>query len=340
MKPILYILILFISISGCSEESIINPLDSIASNDSTSEPTEIIKITDIDETDDSEEIDAGDTDDTTTTTTSTTTTTTIQSIITQDTIKFAIQTSNNAYFYDGTKLTQWKSGNIKKSGANEFVAGSKIYNLDSKGAETSSSTLLKIPASIKRTDSGAVWCYQYTNQESLAMGGLPKPYSEFYLDNIIISNWHNNQFECKSIKSIGNNVFAVDQNGGYYTISGLYTNVFHVDGLIMHSLDMPNKTIGFNGNTESYGFNYAMNSRQWILYDDIYYAENGYTWTESGGLIENATILHGFNTYPYFKIHDCLFSISIPCSFKILGICEAAYFIALSRNLIFASSQD
>jgi len=324
MKPILYFLILFIFIFGCAEEpnssdaSNNNSETTTTSSDSTTEEDETTTttttstttttlITDTEDADDSDSSteDEGVTE-TTTTTTSTTTTTTLAEtsvIITQSIttppIKFAVQTTTEIYFFNGINLNLWKSGTIKKVGSNEFVVNDTIYNLTSEGIETSSTILPKIPTAIKRTDSGVVWCYQYTKQEAYAMGGQPKPYSAFYLDNTIISQWYFNQFECKSIESIGTDVFAVDQNGGYHTITGSYTNVFHADNLIMHSLDTLHKTIGFNSNTENYGFNYAMNSRQWILYNNIYYAENGYTWTETGGLIENGTVLHGWNAYPY-----------------------------------------
>ena len=214
-------------------------------------------------------------------------------------VKFAVKSGNDLYFSDSEKMYLWKSGNILKSGYREFTVENKVITLDESGNTISTTSIAEIPTKIKTVGSDSYYCVEYSEEEAYAMGGMYEIYSEFYKNNDIISDWYNNEFECKDILSVGAEVFAIDQNGTYHTIVGSYDNVFHADILIMHSLDIPNKTIGFNSNTEDYGFNYAMNSNQWILHDGIYYAENGYTWTKIGGLIEESTVLHGWNTYPY-----------------------------------------
>ena len=214
-------------------------------------------------------------------------------------VKFAVKTDEDLYFSDSKEMYLWESGNILKSGYREFSVENEIITLDSSGDTISTTSIAEIPTNIKTVGSDSYYCIEYSEEEAYAMGGKYEVYSEFYKNNDIISDWYNNEFECKEIISVGPEIFAVDQNGAYHTIVGSYADVFHADILIMHSLDIPNKTIGFNANTEDYGFNYAMNSNQWFLHDGIYYAENGYTWTETGGLIEESTDLHGWNIYPY-----------------------------------------
>lgn len=136
--------------------------------------------------------------------------------------------------------------------------------------------------------------------------------------------------------SVGNDVFIKDGNGAYHTINGSYSNVFHVydNNLILHSLNTSAKSIGFNSSFENYGFNYAITTRQWILHNNIYYSENGYTWTVGGGLIEESTALWGWNNYPYPLETQNPFG-EAPVLLKVGVIADKLYWIEASSGFLF-----
>lgn len=216
-------------------------------------------------------------------------------------IKFAVSSGSNMYFSDGVSMYPWKSGNIKKSGSRLFSVEDKLLTLDSSGTTIDSVDLLKVPVRIKSTSYGNFYCYQYSAVESYAMGGAYKIYSEFYLDGAVLSDWYFNQFECRDITSVGNNIFVKDQNGAIREISGNVSNVTFVkdDEFYIHSLDMINKTIGFNNSTENYSLNHILNAKSWNKFEGRYYSGNGYVWESYYGLLEAATELDKFTTTPY-----------------------------------------
>jgi len=217
------------------------------------------------------------------------------------TVKFAAHISSDLYFYKSGALDLWKSGSILKLGPMEFSVDDTIYTLDIEGNESSTDTLLKTPTAIKRTSEGVYWCYQYSESESSAMGGQYKIYSEFYLDDNIISAWYLNKYQCRDILSVGSNVWSINENGARTLISGSATNVMYVQDneFFIHSQNSINKTIMFGIYPEDYELNYILNATEWLDSSGDYYSGNGYIWSESGRLREQSTSLNDFNAYPY-----------------------------------------
>lgn len=220
---------------------------------------------------------------------------------TTPTIKFALHAGSDLYLFDGSDLSLWGTGVIHRTGPMEFSIDDIIYTLDIYGNEFSTQTLPKTPTAIKRTSEGVYWCYQYSKVDAAAMGGRYAFYSEFYFNDTIISQWWNNQTECRDIVSVGNNVWSINENGAYTLIAGTATNVSYVnDGeFYIHSRDTVSKTIGFNDRVEDYGYNYISNATEWVDSSGDYYSGNGYIWSSSEGLREQTTALNDFNAYPY-----------------------------------------
>lgn len=218
-------------------------------------------------------------------------------------ILFAVKIQDKLYFSDHDEMTLWNQGNINKAGPMLFSHESDLIQLDASGDELSRSEILDGPPSaIKQTDNGLFYCREMTAEESLDAGAQAKIHTVIYKDgNVIEPQWYFNQWGCNQIKSVGDDVFLYDHLNGIHVINGIYDNVALVvdNEFFTHDIDTTFGKIYFNGVLNYFGFNYATTAKQWILYEGLYYSENGYTWSESEDLQENQNSLFGFNSAPY-----------------------------------------
>ena len=215
--------------------------------------------------------------------------------------KFGLKVGQDLYFSDGVEVFLWGSGNINRAGPGLFNIENELVEFDSSGDEISRLELAAVPTKIGLTEQGLYYCVEYPPELAFELGGMAKTYSEIYKDNVIFSAWYFNKFDCADIVSVGDEVWIIDQNRTYHLINGISSDIVHVeDGrFYMHSWNSAGKTITFNWSVETYGLNFILSAKQWINFDGIEYSENGYTWSEATGLLENETALWDFTSAPY-----------------------------------------
>ncbi len=213
---------------------------------------------------------------------------------------FAMKVDDTLFFSNHSEMTEWKTGNIEKAGVRRFSHEDYLYTLDASGDEIDDDILAVVPTHIADTDAGVFACLEYSAELSYSLGGMARIHTEIYQDNVLISEWYNNQHECHGIISSGTEVFAINQFGSHEQINGVYSAIEHInDDFVIHSWDPDNSRISFNSNVETFGTNHILTAENWQLYDGLYYSENGFTWSETAGLSEGATALQDFTEDPY-----------------------------------------
>lgn len=216
-------------------------------------------------------------------------------------IKLAANLGGNLYFLESKNLEYVDSGAILKAGSALYSVDDNLVQYDASGDPEGVTALAMTPTQIKSTSAGVFACDEYTEQEAYDLGGLYRKYSEIYQDDVIISAWYNNQYECRDIVAAHDSVFVINHHGGYETISGPIVDPIHVedDQFIIYGRDSFAQTVVINGVIESYDTNNILSAKQWIRYGSLHYSENGYTWSVATGLTELATALSDFQEYPY-----------------------------------------
>lgn len=218
---------------------------------------------------------------------------------------FTVRIGNAVYFSDSVNMQLWKSGNIERAGTEIYAVGNDLITLDDSGGELSTVALTTPPigatrTKIKATQNGAVYCIEYPPALAFSLGGMSSTYSGIYKDNAVTSPWYLNKFACDEVLSVGSEIFALDTASKYHHINGSSAVNYVLDNIFYrHDLNVGGKYFYINNGLEHYNLNYALNTSQWINYNGVNYSENGYTWDNGMGWVENNTVLNSFNIAPY-----------------------------------------
>ncbi|MEJ2043683.1 MAG: hypothetical protein P8X74_03695 [Reinekea sp.] len=218
-----------------------------------------------------------------------------------------VSKSGDLYFFKDDNLTfQTAADHTVKADTATYAIDDHLITFDATGDVSDDIELPTTPKYIKTVMAHEYYCVEYSAEISYALGGTAKIHTEIYQDMAVVSEWYNNEWECTGIKSAGINAFFLDQNDAKHRVSGTLNNVVHIenDKFVMSDLDTTMKKISFNGVPEDYVTNNILAARQWIEEEDVYYSENGYTWSETGGLTENATAMQGMQAYPWISPLD------------------------------------
>lgn len=216
-------------------------------------------------------------------------------------IKFAVITPEKLYFSNSSAMVEINSGSVKFAASRTFSVNSELIKFDASGDPEAITALEAEPETIKTVAGNNYYCKQYPPELAYSLGALYRIYSEIFGNDSVISDWYLNDWSCKKVVSAGSNVYMTDTNGGYHAVTGVYSDITHIqdDAFIIHSRDDVNKHIMFNDILEDYITNNILAAKQWQKSGDTYYSENGYTWSDADGLQENATALQDFQSYPY-----------------------------------------
>lgn len=240
------------------------------------------------------------TDTDTTEETTDTTTDTTEPLPELSPVAFAVKIDAGFYLSDGLTMFLFSELQVSKAGPRLFSSGADLIVLDAYGLQVSKTPLPEIPTKI-HNNGDTYFCREYPPELAYSLGALYQTYSEIWKNGEVVSQWYLNEYECRAIVQAYDSVFVIDQNGTYQTVEGPGANVSHVEPLefYVHDLDTINQRLYFNQYLESYSLNYALNIKQWIKYDQLFYSENGYTWEPVTGLLGAVTALDAFNYTPY-----------------------------------------
>lgn len=225
--------------------------------------------------------------------------------VTQEKIKFCIMVGDTLKFWDGTELKDWKSGVIRKAGNKLFTVGDILYELGEYG-ETLSTTQLPAVAQqcIKVGDD--IWTFENIDpMDAYNLGALYKDYTRTYKNYDEQGEvWYMNKYKSKYIyKDNSDNIFVKDEFGPTISVNNNLEDVRIIipDGFTIYEFDNLQVNFEYNNNTytETFYTNYMYSAKYWLKSGNIWYSQNGYEWTEGGGLIENANCLWEWNSYPY-----------------------------------------
>jgi hypothetical protein len=221
--------------------------------------------------------------------------------------KMVIHQNGTVYFYDGSQLTEWRTGQAYYVEPGKIAVDDILYTLDSTGNEISSIQLPAIPSSVKYSGSDFYLTETIPADYAYANGGLYKEYTQIYKNYDTIGHWSQNQWTVSElIKTESGDIIAKKPMGAFIHIGSILPyekiNSATENGPVIYNHDPVNRTAIIklsSPNSVSWSTNNFNNSKYWLKSGEIWQSQNGYEFSESGGLTENVTALHDFNAYPY-----------------------------------------
>jgi len=138
-----------------------------------------------------------------------------------------------------------------------------------------------------------------------SLGALYKPYTAVYKNYDPVGAWWDNDWETKRlVKTLSGDLVVYKFVGLPEHISGIEQNVFLAEenGLFIYDYDDVAKTATIKTgsvNSISWATNDFNNAKFWLDVGGKWISNNGYSYTDAGGLIYNDTALQDFNALPY-----------------------------------------
>jgi hypothetical protein len=212
-------------------------------------------------------------------------------------ITMALLTDNNVYFYSDT-LTAKNTDSPKYCGYRCFTDGDEKVFYDASGDIDSTVLLPHVPDNILGD-----WVIQDVSPDAAyAAGAMYKWYSDIYLDGVSQGHWSFNRWRAeKIIETDSGEFFAIDTAKASHQLHTSYSNINHVDDLIIHNYNAVNRTATIEtegqSTTVSWSTNYFNNAKDWLFLNDIWYSWNGYEFGTT--LEEEANALWGWNSIPF-----------------------------------------
>lgn len=202
-------------------------------------------------------------------------------------------TSDGEYYYHGQK------GHITYAGDSMVAVDDILCELDQYGEVLTSYRLPCVPDAV--TISGQdVWSFEtIIPEDAAAMGAMWKTYTRVWKNNYEHGDWFLNEWEIAgAVTTLSGDVVATSTVGAKYPqTDDLAIAYAGQDGLLIHSnnIDATNSIIRTDQDYPvNFSFNYFLSARQWQKSEGIWYSWNGYEWSESYGLAEQANALTAF----------------------------------------------
>ena len=204
-----------------------------------------------------------------------------------------VGTSEGEYYY------HFKSGHITYVGDSTVVVDDIMYELDQYGEIITTYRLPCVPDAV--TINGAdVWSFENIPPETAgSMGGLYRTYTRVWKNNNEHGSWNLNQWEVVSaVTTLSGDVVAFSTVGvPYPQTSSVAVAYAGQNGLLIHSNNVVATSSTIRTDQDypvNFSLNYFLSAKQWQKSGDIWYSWNGYEWSESGGLREQANALTAF----------------------------------------------
>jgi len=202
-------------------------------------------------------------------------------------------TSEGEYYYHGDK------GHITYIGNGNIVVDDLLYELDQYGEILTSYRIPCIPDAV--TISGQdVWSFEVIPPESAGdMGALYRTYTRVWKNNNEHGDWYLNEWEVTgAVTTESGEVVASSTVGALYpqttSVAVAYAGQ---DGLLIHSNNIVATSSIIRTDQDyqvNFTTNYFLSANQWQKSGGIWYSWNGYTWSETYGLTEQANVLTAF----------------------------------------------
>ncbi len=219
-------------------------------------------------------------------------------------IILATYDGNAVKFYDGDTFTVWKTGHAVQADTRIISVDTVLYYLDAFGQTISSISLPATPDFISLHGSDVYIFQKISPADALSMGAQFKHYTRVYKNGLELGNWFLNQWETIETRVTISDVTAITPTGAVHAVTGSYSNIFTAieNGPFIIDYDSGARTANFKTtgtNNESWATNYMSNAKYWQEADVIFYSNNGYEYSDTDGLTENANALARFNSLPF-----------------------------------------
>ena len=235
-------------------------------------------------------------------------------------IILALYDGVNLRFWDGERLHDAYSGNVKQAGHRKLSVDEVLFYFDEKGNVIQSNWLPANPEALKAvpnktaskgiTDPKGVIVYNdsiYTLEnippdEAYALGAQYKDYTKIYINNVVQGLWYLNEWKVeKVIKTLSGHIIAIDTGKHYHNLTDKKVVYYATDnGLLIYDIDDVNYTAKIADDSGIYDITWKMGyflNSQWQKAGDKWYSQKGYTFDHAYKVISNANKMYLWNDW-------------------------------------------
>ncbi|MDD5006455.1 MAG: hypothetical protein PHS93_08030 [Candidatus Omnitrophica bacterium] len=235
-------------------------------------------------------------------------------------VQFALYDGTNLHYWDGVTKKIVYTGNVKSAAPRVLAIDNVLNYFDEYGSVEYASWLKIVPTAITIQKKQAkllsreivydddVWMLDHITPEwAYANGGMYRDYCAIYYNDVMIGNWWDNMWNPAEVfVTESENIIARNDYLSFHNINGT-ENIFkaYPNGMIIYNVNTSSRNGYFKDNEgttfSQWGTNY-FNGGRWQEADNVWYSHNGYEWSYTAGVTENANALWCFNFQAQYPV--------------------------------------